>query len=171
MTDTYTINRTQVAYMLDCDVRTLSTYQKRQTHPLPVAVKGKRGQSHQYDPQAVLKWKVRQEVARLSVVDDGSVLDLEYERARLAKAQADKTERENTVRDGELAPIEALTFAIADFAAQGVAILEGIPKRIKASLPSLRARELKILGTELSKFRKALTSIQIQFDTEGAGDG
>ena len=155
--------------MLDCDVRTLSTYQKREADPLPVAVKGKRGQSHQYDPQAVLKWKVRQALAQLMIDEDGSVLDLEHERARLAKEQADKIARENAIRDGELAPIEALVFALSDVSAQQVAILEGLPKRIKASMPSLRAREIKILEREIIKARNAISEIQVDFNIEGDG--
>jgi len=151
--------------MLDCDVRTLSTYQKREADPLPVAVKGKRGQSHQYDPQAVLKWKVRQVLAQLMIDEDGSVLDLEHERARLAKEQADKIARENAVRDGELAPIEALVFALSDVSVQQVAILEGLPKRIKASMTSLRAREIKILEREIIKARNAIAEIQVDFNS------
>jgi phage terminase Nu1 subunit (DNA packaging protein) len=164
MNDNFYITRAAAAYMLDCDVRSLSTYQNRDIDPLPVAEKGKRGQSHQYDPKALVRWKVRQELAR--VLEDGAVLDLNNERARLASAQADKTEMDNQIKRGEYAPIEALEFAVADFASQGASIIQGLPIKIKHSMPSLRARQMKILDRELTRLRTALAGIQVRFNID-----
>jgi phage terminase Nu1 subunit (DNA packaging protein) len=94
------------------------------------------------------------------------VLDLEAERARLVAAQAVKDETENAVRQGELAPVKVLEFAIGDFAGQTLSIFEGIPAKIKRSLPSLRAREVKILERAINEVRNAVASIQIKFDTD-----
>ena len=95
---------------------------------------------------------------------DGEVLNLEAERARLAAEQADKVALENAIRRSEYAPIEALQFAIADVAGQMKSIFEGIPKKLKNSLPALRAREIKILERELVKIQNAAASIQVNFD-------
>jgi phage terminase Nu1 subunit (DNA packaging protein) len=164
MNDKFYISRPAAAYLLNCDVRSLSTYQTRDIDPLPVAEKGKRGQSHRYDPQALMRWKLRQALAK--VTNDDSPLNLEQERARLASAQADKAEMDNSVKRGEHAPVELLKFAISDFSSQGASIIEGLPKKIKNSMPSLRAREMKILGKEISGLRNALASIQIRFNTD-----
>ena len=108
MNDNFYITRAAAAHMLDCDVRSLSTWQNSDIDPLPVAVKGeRRGQSHRYDPQALTKWKVRQELAK--VLEDGAVLDLNNERAKLAKLQAAKVQLDISERKAELvAPDELL---------------------------------------------------------------
>jgi phage terminase Nu1 subunit (DNA packaging protein) len=100
------ITRAAAAYLLDCDVRSLSTYQNRDVDPLPIAEKGKRGQSHRYDPQALMKWKVRQELAK--VLEDGAVLDLNNERAKLAKLQAAKVQLDLDDRAGKFVPLDNL---------------------------------------------------------------
>ena len=155
--------------MLACTVRSISTYQKMDIDPLPIAIKGKRGQPHQFDPQDLVKWKVRQEIAKITDSSDGSVLNLEAERARLASEQADRVALENAIKRSDYAPIESLQFAIADFAGQAKSLFEGIPKRIKNSLPSLRAREVKILEREIIKVQNAVAGIQIDFDTAENG--
>ena len=164
----FLIDQASTAYLLGCDSRTVQTYGKRAVNPLPVVKQGKRGTPTLYDPHQVLQWAIQNELAK--VIDDdgdsGIVLNLEAQRARLAAAQAVKVETENEVRAGELAPVKVLEFAIGDFAGQALSIFEGIPAKIKRSLPSLRAREIKILERELVKVRNAVASIQINFDTE-----
>jgi phage terminase Nu1 subunit (DNA packaging protein) len=98
------------------------------------------------------------------VLEDGAVLDLNNERARLACAQADKAELDNQIKRGEFAPIEALKFAVADFSGQVRSIFEGVPKLIKNSLPQLRSREMKILEREIVKAQNAASEIRVAFD-------
>ena len=164
----FLIDQASTAYLLGCDSRTVQTYGKRAVNPLPVVKQGKRGTPTLYDPHQVLQWAIQNELAK--VIDDdgdsGIVLNLEAQRARLASEQADRCALENQIKRSEYAPIEALQFAIADFAGQAKSIFEGLPKRIKNSLPSLRAREIKILEREIVKVRNAVASIQINFDTE-----
>ncbi len=98
-------------------------------------------------------------------------VNAESERDRLNRTRADQVEFDMSIKRKQFAPITLLEHAIADFAAQGVSILESLPKRIKNSMPSLRAREVRILDKELSKFRAALTSMQIRFDIEDDASG
>ena len=93
--------------------------------------------------------------------------DAVSEKARLDRARADQVEFDLAIKRGQYAPIDALQMAVADMASQARSIIEGLPKRIKNSLPSLRAREIKILETELVKARRSLSEIQCDFDTEG----
>jgi phage terminase Nu1 subunit (DNA packaging protein) len=85
-------------------------------------------------------------------------------RERLVKANADKAEMENDLMRGDSVPTDAVKFAVSDFAAQAQSIFEGIPKRIKNSLPSLRAREMKILEREIVKAQNAASEIRVAFD-------
>lgn len=88
----------------------------------------------------------------------------EAEKERLDRVRADQVEFDLAVKRREYAPISVLQFAIADFSGQLKSALEGIPKRIKNSLPSLRAREIQILEREITKMQNAASEIQIDFD-------
>jgi phage terminase Nu1 subunit (DNA packaging protein) len=85
-------------------------------------------------------------------------------RERLVKANADRAEMENDLMRGDSVPTDAVKFAIADFASQVKSTFESIPKRIKHSLPSLRAREMKILEREIVKAQNATSDIRVAFD-------
>jgi len=91
----------------------------------------------------------------------------EQEKDRLDRLRADQIEFDLAVKRGEYAPIEAVKYAIGDMSGQVNAIFEGIPKRIKQSMPSLRAREMKILERELVKAENAIAEINVAFNTKG----
>lgn len=136
--DKFLISRAAAAHMLAVDVRSLSTYQKRDIDPLPVAVRGaRRGQSHRYDPQALMKWKVRQELAQLSI-DDGELLDLNNERARLAKLQAQKVQLDLDERNGQLVDVEATGELIDKLFAGCRAHLLGLPNKAAPEIHGCR---------------------------------
>ena len=122
--------------------------------------------SGQYPAVEYGKWLRQRYKSELGIQDDGTLLNLEQERARLAAAQADKTEMENKIKQGEYAPMEILTFAIADVASQWNAIIESVPAKIKRSMPQLRAREMKILVKEFNNMRNAVTGIQVKFNID-----
>ena len=76
--------------------------------------------------------------------------DLPGERARLARAQAIRTEMQNTLMHGELAPVETLDTA-RRYALDAVAVIVAtIPERIAAEAPHL-AGELKPLRVEIER--------------------
>ena len=86
------------------------------------------------------------------------------EKSRLDRLRADQVEFDLQIKRGEYAPIEMLKFAVGDMAGQIKSIFEGIPKRIKNSCPSLRAKEIKILEQELVKAQNAASKVQVVFD-------
>ena len=101
----FTIDQAQAAYLLGVDSRSISTWAKRSIDPLPIAKQGKRGQPNEYDPAALVLWFVRNELSKLSI-EDGELLDLNNERAKLARLQAKKVELDLFVREGKMIDVE-----------------------------------------------------------------
>jgi len=91
------------------------------------------------------------------------------EKARLDRLRADQIEFDLAIKREQYAPIEIFEFALADISSQQRSILGGIPKRVKNSLPALRAREIKIIEREIIKARNAISEIQVDFNIEGDG--
>ncbi|MCC6202822.1 MAG: hypothetical protein IT494_07435 [Gammaproteobacteria bacterium] len=85
---------------------------------------------------------------------------LAAERERVARAQAEKIERENAVRAGLLVPAEQLTAALADVAAQAVPLIEALPGRIRLRAPQTPVAALKVIEHELIGVRNAWAAIQ-----------
>jgi phage terminase Nu1 subunit (DNA packaging protein) len=101
----FTVNQQQAAYMLGVDGRTIQTWSKRSTDPLPVARHGARGQPNEYNPAMLVQWYVRNELDKLNI-NDGELLDLNTERAKLAKLQARKIELDLEVIEGRMVDTE-----------------------------------------------------------------
>jgi phage terminase Nu1 subunit (DNA packaging protein) len=91
----------------------------------------------------------------------------ESERDRLDRVRADSIEHDLQRKRSEVAPVKVLTYALGDFAGQAKAIIDALPAKLKKAAPFLRARELKIIETELVRMGNALAGIQIDFDTDG----
>jgi len=91
----------------------------------------------------------------------------ESEKDRLDRARADQVEFDLAVKMEQYAPIKVFEFALADISSQQCSILGGIPKRVKNSLPALRAREIKIIEREIIKAQNAIAEIQVDFNIEG----
>lgn len=84
----FSIDQTQVAYLLGVTTRTIRTWQDAAENPLPIAERGVRGTQHRYDPQAVCRWWRDREIGRLlDTDDDGERLDLEQQRAQHHKVE------------------------------------------------------------------------------------
>lgn len=105
------------------------------------------------------------DVVRALIEHAGNPGDPAAQRARLDQLRGDQIEFDLNIKRGEYAPIEMLKFALSDVANQIKSIFEAIPKRIKNSMPSLRAREMKILERELIKAQNAASEIRVRFDT------
>ncbi|KAA9133466.1 terminase small subunit [Marinihelvus fidelis] len=85
------LTKPQVAAMLGVDVRSVTTYQADKRDPLPVANEPKRGIPNKYDPRAVFNWALRRRLGEIND-DDDQQLDLDFERARKTRAEADLQE-------------------------------------------------------------------------------
>jgi len=160
----FTVNKQQATYMLDVTERSMTNWQNRKEDPLPIKDKGKRGQSNSYDPQELVRWKVRQAVGKLTVNENGDLVDYEAERARLTKEQADGQSLKNAVTRRELAPVDMLEYALSNISEQVNSILESIPLKVKNRLPTLTAAEVEIIGREIIKAQNAASKVQLDFD-------
>jgi phage terminase Nu1 subunit (DNA packaging protein) len=90
----------------------------------------------------------------------GHSSDLASQRARLAKEQADKVERENAVRAGQLIPAEQLTRAMADIAGQAIPLIEALPGQIRMRQPDAPVSFIKVVEDELVKLRNTWAAIE-----------
>lgn len=106
-----------------------------------------------YTASASIAWRIQRE--------SGSELDYVAERARLAKAQADKTEIENEVRAGRLLEQDRVIREVGDmlaaFRARVIAIPDAVgqlfdPVTARKVVPELRARLYEALA-ELAEYQ------------------
>jgi len=90
------LTRRELATALGIHVQTITKWQQQ---GMPIAARGRRGRAALHSLPAVIEWRHRTEAARQTGAE---VVSLSAARARLAKAQAEKWERENRKRTGEL---------------------------------------------------------------------
>jgi phage terminase Nu1 subunit (DNA packaging protein) len=64
---------------------------------------------------------------------------------------------------GQLAPIDALGWALGSVCAQISGILESLPAKLKRRMPQLTAADVHLIQTEIAKARNAAASATIQF--------
>ena len=105
------------------------------------------------------RWRLARVIEHIYASTDE--LDLNAERARLAKAQADKTEIENEVRAGRLLEQDRVIREVGDmlaaFRARVIAIPDAVgqlfdPATARKVVPALRARLYEALA-ELAEYR------------------
>ncbi len=88
-------------------------------------------------------------------------LDLAAERARLARAQADKIEMQNAERRRELAPAYLIEEVLAKAGAKVAGILDAIPGAIKRRELNLSAESVKVIQTEIAKARNMAAAVSL----------
>lgn len=152
------MTKEQACYMFKVDQRTVTRWQNKDVDPFPQPTMD--SNIAYYDLRDVMLWKVRQEVGRLTVGDDGEVIDYEKERARLTKAQADKAEHDNARLKREVAPIDVIGHVLSDVSAQLSSILGAIIMKLKNRCPELSATQLEVIKREIVKAQNAATKIK-----------
>lgn len=118
----------------------------------------KEGRSHLYDTKQAYP------LIYGGYKDDGEI-DLEYERGRLTRSQADGQEMKNQVIRKELAPIRLVEFALENAASQMVSIFQAIPLKVKRMLPHMKATEIEVIKREVVKAQNAASKMQIDWDS------
>ncbi|MCL1038345.1 hypothetical protein L2750_14520 [Shewanella submarina] len=99
------VNKKVASAFLGISVRQMTDNEKRKHDPIPVHFKGGGRHPNEYNAADLGRWVERQVRASL-MKDNGEVLDLEMERARLAHHQANKTELEELKLSGKLVPAD-----------------------------------------------------------------
>lgn len=88
-------------------------------------------------------------------------LDLAVERARLARAQAIKVERDNAIKAGDLAPVTVLEEILAKTGARIAGIFDAIPGQIHRRMPHLPASEIEAIRAEIIKARNIVAALSL----------
>jgi terminase small subunit / prophage DNA-packing protein len=88
--------------------------------------------------------------------------ELSTERARVARAQAERLERANSVARGEVAPVSVLELVLADVARQIATRLEALVPTIKRRMPDLPATTIAHLTSEISACRDLCASCNLR---------
>jgi phage terminase Nu1 subunit (DNA packaging protein) len=96
----------------------------------------KRTTSGKYLPAAVGEWLRQRFMREFGIADDGTAYDLDAERARLAKWQADKAEMEVELKAGRMLDRDETLAWISDDYATVKARLIQIPDAVSAALPA-----------------------------------
>ena len=111
---------------------------------------GQVGRSKYYDLRAVLRADL---VSGLVEADDGEIIDIDVERARLTKARRIAQDLDNYERTGLLAPVEVFASSFNEFCGEVCQTLEGLPGDIRRADPEISARSLEIVEVKVAEFR------------------
>lgn len=151
------LNQNQIARSIGISARAFSDWNIK-----PVA---KIGRETFYLMSDVLSNRLEYQAENLKpAYDDLNASELERERIRLTRAQADNLELKNEIARNEVAPIELLTYTLSNGATQIAAILGSIPLNIKRQIPRLTATEIETIKREIVKAQNAAAHIEINFD-------
>jgi len=142
------LTRAAVAYGLDVDDRTVSRYQDRADRPLPVKERRRTKAGNRYDLRDVIAWAVEDALAKVCTGSDGNRYDYAAERARLTKAQADKTELEVAELRGDL-------ISTPDALVQVEAMMMGVRTKLLA-LPVKVASQVAATPAEMVKLQESI---------------
>lgn len=96
------------------------------------------------------------ESARAGIVsgaEDDEDIDLQYQRARLTRAQADLAEMSVLAEKNAVAPVELFGSAFDDFSGLVVQALEGLPGDIRRADPEISNRSLEVIERKIADFR------------------
>ena len=129
------MSKSKLADLLGVTPRTLTTWATEPDFPRPE----RRGRANAYDAGAVVQWWRTREIARLIDSEDGELLDLNQERAKLARAQASRQQLILAHERGD-------AVLVADVAASVGAVLTTVRAHL-LSLPSKCAPAVHVAET------------------------
>lgn len=151
------LNKSQAAKSIGIAARSFSDWNVK-----PVA---RIGREVFYTFKDILDNRLAHQAENLSqAYSDPDASELERERIRLTRAQAENLELKNEIARSEVAPIELLTHAVSNGATQIAAILGSAPLNIKRQIPRLTATEIETIKREIVKAQNAAAHITIDFD-------
>ena len=122
------VNKAALSEILAVSERTLSTWQK---DGLPI--EQKQGRENLYDTAKVIQWLIQRHGLSLTR-SGGEVLDLEAEKARLTKAQADSAELKLAQQQGQLLAANEVQAVWEDYILACRAKLLAMPSKLAAIL-------------------------------------
>lgn len=149
----------EIAEHLDLSDRKVRDYIKRGVLP---GSKGKGG----YDTDACRLAYIRhiRGVASGQVSEAPDSLDLNAERARKERAQAEKTEFDLAVLRRQYVHISLFEGMLERFASQAASRLDAIRSRLRVKYPDLTAAHIDGITKEIAEARNAIADLEPPFD-------
>jgi len=142
-----TYNQIQAAHVLGVTTRTLRAWDDLPEPP--PRTQGKRGQANSYPARELVAWYLDYKINQLIGNVDGEVLDLNQERARLARAQTSRQELAIQRERGELLPAPLITVTWQSLVGAARARLLAIPSKLAARLAS--ENRVPVIQAELQR--------------------
>jgi phage terminase Nu1 subunit (DNA packaging protein) len=132
-----------------------------------VPVTKKHGRQSLYSVADVVANRVghaERKTAAINPDDDPDKPNIEYERYRLTKAQADGQELKNEKERKEVVETAFATFVLGRTAAQMASILDQIPLRIKRKFPDLPPARIDAIKAEIIKAQNIAAEVDGQLE-------
>lgn len=133
------LNQTELAEILEVSKATITMWARE--YGMPVASKGKRGQTNGYDLAAIFRWygswQVDKVLSKGATNDGGRIIDLKQEEARLKYHQADKAEIEAQKARGEVLLIEDVKDLLSQIAVTFGSQLDALGGRLANELAAI----------------------------------
>lgn len=122
-----------------CDIfgLTSQSFSKYLRLGMPCEAKGERGQANTYDTASVYRWLIQYELQKRVGEATGDVIDLDRERARLTRAQADNEEIKKRVNEKELLPRDDCVKGWCALVAAARSRILGTPARLVQRWPDM----------------------------------
>lgn len=149
------VTQRALAAMIAVDERTIRRWSDDVENRMP------RNDDGTYNAPVALAWWKHKEA--------GSVLDLNAERARLAKEQADRTALENAVKRGELLSVQTVATEWARMVSAARAKVLGMPSQLAPQLAVMK-NALAITDALTAKFNAALAHLADYRPGDGSAD-
>ena len=92
------------------------------------------------------------------------ISEIDKQKARLAKEQADGAALKNAQLRKELAPVSVISWTLNTVGTKISAILEAVPLKAKKHIPTLTATQVNIIKREIVKAQNVASKIQLNFD-------
>jgi phage terminase Nu1 subunit (DNA packaging protein) len=111
----------------------------------------RRGREVLYDVRTVLENRLEHQSQKQPTAEDDPAVNIDFERWRLTKAQADAQELKNAKDMAEVVETAFCVFVLSRVAAEIAGILDGIPLSMQRRFPELENRHIEFLKRDVVK--------------------
>ncbi|MFU2147175.1 terminase small subunit [Hafnia paralvei] len=111
----------------------------------------RRGREVLYDVRTVLENRLEHQSQKQPAAEDDAAVNIDFERWRLTKAQADAQELKNAKDVAEVVETAFCVFVLSRVAAEIAGILDGIPLSMQRRFPELENRHIEFLKRDVVK--------------------
>lgn len=111
----------------------------------------RRGREVLYDVRTVLENRLEHQSQKQPASEDDVAVNIDFERWRLTKAQADAQELKNAKDMAEVVETAFCVFVLSRVAAEIAGILDGIPLSMQRRFPELENRHIEFLKRDVVK--------------------